>query len=130
VPPPGLDVESDPIRVELRTHGAERVLSTREPHVPPSLRATLDSLATLAQRATPVQGCVVCMLVPAVDEPKRSVDELPGTVREELAVAAAGPFPVVLSQRARKQLPAGPRTVFDWHAALRRLQVECLQWQP
>jgi len=37
VPPRNMDVDSDPLRIELHTPKRSRLMVTREPHVPPLL---------------------------------------------------------------------------------------------
>lgn len=130
VPPPTLDVDSDPVRVELRTQDAIRVLSTRAPHVPPPLQVVLDSLATLDAVAVPVESCVVCVFRSAGNTRVRAPENLPGVVLRELKASEEGPFPVVLSRAAGRSLLQEKRMAFDWPSARGRFRVVCRQWNP
>ena len=100
VPPPGLDVESDLLRVELRDGERVRVLSTREPHVPEALRSILAELDGLERQLSLVEAGTVLvpslLRTPSSDLPKaaESADWM-ASLRE----ACSGPFPLALAGR-------------------------------
>jgi hypothetical protein len=127
VPPPEVDVDSDFYRVELRDGERERVLTTRDPHVPSSLRAVFDRLDRAVPELSPVgEGLVLVpelLRVPPGDLPL-AAEASPWLPR--LHESCSGPFPLALTERlSPEHVP--PRS-FLVRVGAHPYRVTCLAW--
>ncbi len=131
VPPPGLDVDSDPLRVALRWGDDVRVLHTRQPHVPDVLQSVLDRLRSLLVAAPTADSCVVCIAEPVHDlvPPLETIDlESQVPLAERLREVVRGPFPLVLSSRDRKATGIRDGTQFGFRHENESYRFRCHTW--
>ncbi len=128
VPPPDLEVDSDPLIILLDTGTAFRRLFTREPHVPPAVREVLEGLDAAVDKLSPAEACLVCIpklaRKPAPEVPQ--IGDSSDPWMRDLIRALAGPFPVVIPLAKGKDNGLNENRVFLLHAEQGTYVVKCL----
>lgn len=130
VPPPDVDVDSDPLIIVLDTGNASRRLFTREPHVPPAVRTVIETLESVVEGLKPAEACLVCIpefaRTPVSNIP--DVVDLPGRSVRDLKRALAGPFPVVMPRSSAEHTVLSKNRVFSMQSEQGTYVVRCLDW--
>ena len=130
VPPPGMDVDSDPLVIVLDTGKNNRRMFTREPHIHPALQSVLDTLASAAAGMTASDGCLVC-IPQLMRVPESGLYEIKNTSApwtRKLLQLSTGPFPLVVPQSEAETTEFEKHDVFSIRDSENTYRVKCINW--
>ncbi|MEJ2720677.1 MAG: hypothetical protein P8181_05995 [bacterium] len=130
VPPPGMDVDSEPLVIVLDTGDKTRRVFTREPHVPRVIQALIDSLDSAIGGMTVSDGCFVCIpkLMRTPDPDLYEIKESSEPWVQSLIRLSIGPFPVVVASSGAETTAIAEHEEFLIHAPQGKYRVKCINW--
>ena len=130
VPPPGEDVDTDPLVIVLDTGTVSRRIFTREPHVPAIVRSWLERIEAAADEFVPADSCLVC-IPQLARKPVSAIPEIEDTTSPwicGLYEALPGPFPAVIPLATIGGTFLEEQQVFSIRAEKDTYVVRCVTW--
>jgi hypothetical protein len=130
VPPPAMDVDSDPVVIVLDTGGKNRRMFTREPHIHPAIQTLLDTLDSAVGGMKESGPCLVC-IPRLLRVPEPDLYEIKDTSEawvRSLIKLSIGPFPIIVPPGEAKTTALAHHREFSIEATQGTYRVKCLNW--